>query len=758
MANEYTTITVDMTRIDSTAPSGTLYAELSHVVTLANNDTVYPEKRSFTVTDGAASIQLACTATAILNQDASYIISFAPTGGKERVLGRIRPTSSATPLNLSDLLEVRATTIATTRTVVAASNITIVDSIAALQALTGMNNRDRAIVEDIGLYRYSSSAADTAQGSLVVTPSGGTGRWFLDEDGVEWRGVYNVRQYGALGDSTGPGTGTNNSAAIQAAIDAAPAGSTILFPDGRYRINSRLTWSGKRLSIVGTGRASLVEGTAITGSNAAGAMLYVDGSGCDGTTIEGLDFEGAEAKAGFVGADSKEYCAVYANDVTDLTVRQVKITGKSWGVILDTCIGTRVLDLTFTSFLDTAASGSGAGTDNYNSAVRIKGGDKTLVRGLVAKDCGSGVLSGVSGASIDPTRITIENCHVENAWDNGIYLSSAQDSLVTGVTVKTSGGSGVKCRGSNNRVIGCQIRATTVGIGISGAGTSPDAYGATSHGCIVSNNVVEQTTRDGLVLDTASTYTSRHTLIEGNYFRNIASDGVGYAAIRADGNYYQIRNNIFEDCNGTTAAVIAGGSALVPAIGLDISHNQVFDSTGEGFRLQYLQNSIVSHNLFRTVTGDAINLRNSTNNLISYNKGVTGVGGDIIDATSANSNTGNLFIGNDGTLNVDRANNYVGATNQQNLRVATATPITMTAYDEVLVSNLSVAGAVAVTLPASPAIGQRVTVKDGKGDAGSNNITVAPAAGNVDGSASHVISSNYGAQDYVYNGTEWNKV
>lgn len=103
--NEYTTITVDMTKVDGTAVSGTLYAELAHVVTLANNDVVYPSKQDFAVTSGAASITLACTETAIKNQNAPYVVSFKPTGGVEKVLGRIVPTASASPLNLSDLLE-----------------------------------------------------------------------------------------------------------------------------------------------------------------------------------------------------------------------------------------------------------------------------------------------------------------------------------------------------------------------------------------------------------------------------------------------------------------------------------------------------------------------------------------------------------------------------------------------------------------------------------------------------------------------------
>lgn len=63
-----------------------------------------------------------------------------------------------------------------------------------------------------------------------------------------------------------------------------------------------------------------------------------------------------------------------------------------------------------------------------------------------------------------------------------------------------------------------------------------------------------------------------------------------------------------------------------------------------------------------------------------------------------------------------------------------------------------------VTLDAVPLAGQQITVKDGKGDAATNPITVVPASGTIDGLASHVIRDNYGAVKFVYNGTEWGAV
>lgn len=78
------------------------------------------------------------------------------------------------------------------------------------------------------------------------------------------------------------------------------------------------------------------------------------------------------------------------------------------------------------------------------------------------------------------------------------------------------------------------------------------------------------------------------------------------------------------------------------------------------------------------------------------------------------------------------------------LRIATSTPVTVSVNDCIVQTNLTVAGAVAVTLPAGV---QKYVyfISDGKGDAGTNNITITPNAGETIGGAStYVIDSNYG--------------
>ena len=73
------------------------------------------------------------------------------------------------------------------------------------------------------------------------------------------------------------------------------------------------------------------------------------------------------------------------------------------------------------------------------------------------------------------------------------------------------------------------------------------------------------------------------------------------------------------------------------------------------------------------------------------------------------------------------------------------------------ISNPTSAAAVYLRLPAvSAAVAyQDYVVKDGKGDAATNNITITSAGGTIDGSTSYVISTNYGTVHFITDGTEW---
>jgi len=73
------------------------------------------------------------------------------------------------------------------------------------------------------------------------------------------------------------------------------------------------------------------------------------------------------------------------------------------------------------------------------------------------------------------------------------------------------------------------------------------------------------------------------------------------------------------------------------------------------------------------------------------------------------------------------------------------------------ISNPTSAAAVYLRLPAvSAAVAyQDYVVKDGKGDAATNNIIITSTAGTIDGTTSYTISTNYGTVHFITDGIEW---
>ena len=78
--------------------------------------------------------------------------------------------------------------------------------------------------------------------------------------------------------------------------------------------------------------------------------------------------------------------------------------------------------------------------------------------------------------------------------------------------------------------------------------------------------------------------------------------------------------------------------------------------------------------------------------------------------------------------------------------------------ETLIVINKSVAATTTVTLQASPTTGRVLIVKDGKGDAGANNITIDGNGKTIDGAGTKVINTNYDVRRLAYNGTEWNLI
>lgn len=87
----------------------------------------------------------------------------------------------------------------------------------------------------------------------------------------------------------------------------------------------------------------------------------------------------------------------------------------------------------------------------------------------------------------------------------------------------------------------------------------------------------------------------------------------------------------------------------------------------------------------------------------------------------------------------------------------TATAVSYTAkLTDYYIGVTSTAGARTITIPTPVGIAGKVyIIKDESNAAGTNNITIAGAAGNIDAAANKVISANAGAVRLISDGANW---
>lgn len=151
------------------------------------------------------------------------------------------------------------------------------------------------------------------------------------------------------------------------------------------------------------------------------------------------------------------------------------------------------------------------------------------------------------------------------------------------------------------------------------------------------------------------------------------------------------------------------------------------------------------NNAASSATGDVSGPATSTDNAVARFDGATG-----------------KQIQNSGVL-IDDSNNMTvpGIVTTQSgkvrkTRVVTAAgAVTVTTADDIVSINKTVGAATTVNLPATPTTGQTFEIHDGRGDAATNNITITPAAGNINGASTLVLTIAYASALVTYNGTQW---
>lgn len=247
-----------------------------------------------------------------------------------------------------------------------------------------------------GTFTYISSAVDADNDGTIIEPASGIGRWFR-----VYSGPLNARWFGATGNGV-----TDDTAAIQAAIDTAPAGngqttvrgSAVFIPAGIYVITSLTIKNGSVLFGEGTTQ------TVLRRTDTTGYGILFDSTGLtpgdaiDSVTIRDLSL----MQVGVATAGG----GIYVNGATSAAqaiVENVRIQDCYRGLLTLNTEGSYIHNV----------EAFGSVVDGFYFTGGFRG--QTTI-GCAAKE------SGGSGFSLSlGTSSNFFNCRADDSVDNGFY-------------------------------------------------------------------------------------------------------------------------------------------------------------------------------------------------------------------------------------------------------------------------------------------------------------------------------------------------
>ncbi len=431
---------------------------------------------------------------------------------------------------------------------------------------------------------------------------------------------YSVRDFGAKGDGT-----TNDAAAIQAAIDAAVRGGTIVFPAGRYVITAPLKVAAGtgRLTLAGEGKGAAVILNRIVGSPADPALeISVQGSYI---LLDQLTFEGNGQK----GAAGNGHAISLVN------THQGEPFYPSQVVLRDVLV----------------LSHLGEGKDHTGAAIPAAG--LYAWNGTVLEVISSAFISNAVGVRLDTwTKAYFSMLTVDKSDSNAVYLSQSEQVTFFGSVLNNSGSGkpddGLLHARNSKQVafFGCRFKNGTPAL-VNLAGANYANYAVSFYGC----HFEQLDPAKGHTAMSIGSSSACGLVVDGSRFEfvNTIKDAVGIEIVQgASGRSalgVAIRSNTFRiGDGGTMAAAISLNVAANTARSVIIEGNVigwpersgVATTITTGILLSgYADSCVVRNNSFVAATNvtiaGAIRLGSAkvTNTMIENNSYDTGSGGAI---------------------------------------------------------------------------------------------------------------------------------
>ncbi|MGC9327790.1 MAG: right-handed parallel beta-helix repeat-containing protein [Candidatus Hinthialibacter sp.] len=244
--------------------------------------------------------------------------------------------------------------------------------------------------------------------------------------------------------------GTGDAATIQAALQAAQDGDTIIIDDdGRYVEDVTASPTLASLGIpaaplssftlkAAEGRTPVIE-AANADSSQRMAALGIEGKdmlgcviwGCSGVVIQGIEFMSLD------------------NEVNAFNVQSILVIADSENVTIENC-----------TFRGPNAKSSGEGNAVLIAGVQAQPylPDNILIRDCLITESHYGVISAVfqKGSGADPNRVTIENCQFIDGFESAIDVDNARQMTVRNCFFDNYN-HGVHLAGGNSVIEGCTI-------------------------------------------------------------------------------------------------------------------------------------------------------------------------------------------------------------------------------------------------------------------------------------------------------------
>ena len=136
--------------------------------------------------------------------------------------------------------------------------------------------------------------------------------------------------------------------------------------------------------------------------------------------------------------------------------------------------------------------------------------------------------------------------------------------------------------------------------------------------------------------------------------------------------------------------------------------------------------------------------------------GTTSTGGNLVlTSGTGTSVAGSVNIQTGGTTIVQVTPNKFAILKGFNQDVTAITGNYSVLSTDNLIAVGILTSAITITLPASPSIGDTYKIKDTRGSALANNITISGNGNNIDGATNFVIATNFAFLSLVFTGTYW---